>query len=261
MVRVFLVMPDMAPAKVHALCSAGAPDVLVSYSTLVWKPITTKRLKTVVDEGCVGSVMLDSGAYHHARGEFRVDVGEYAIRAWRLRVEGLAEYVVAPDVPGDPESTLKRTLEFSEAYHGEFVPVAQPPPGPPDPRAHANELQGLLLKGLLDRAPKVPGGRLVGLGGLDGPRRRAKYLAELLEAIEDLHLQVRLHLFGVGARLLKSLAGKGLLDMVYSVDTGAWQAEIRFRRRSKYKADSTLKANIAAIKGYLERLVAITEAA
>lgn len=260
MVRVFLVMPDMAPAKIHALCSAGAPDVLVSYSILVWKPVTAERLKAVVERGCVGSVMLDSGAYHHARGEFRVDVDEYASRAWRLAVEGLAEYVVAPDVPGDPKTTLKRTLQFSKAYPGEFIPVAQPPPGPPDPKAHANELQGLALKDLLERAPKVPGGRLVGLGGLDGPRRKTGYLVDLVRKIEDLRLDIKLHLFGVGARLIKSLAARGLLNMVYSIDTGGWLAEIRFRRRTRYRALTTLEANTAAIKGYLERLATATEA-
>ena len=179
--------------------------------------------------------------------------------AWSLAREGLAGYVVAPDVPGAPGETLRRTLEFSWLYPGEFVPVAQPPRGAPDPRAHAGELQRLAGEGLLDRAPRVPGGRLVGLGGLDGARRRAGYVTGLLEAVEELGLGVRVHLFGAGARLLRSIARRGLTRLVHSVDTSGWLAEIMFRRRSVYAAHTTIEANVAAIEGYLGRLATALE--
>jgi hypothetical protein len=246
-------MPDVSEAKAWALCRVGGVDVLVSYSTLTWKPVALGRLSALRAGGCVAMVMLDSGAYHHGRGALRVEVEGYA---------GLAEaygwlfdLVVAADVPGDPGATLERSLRFAELYSGPFIPVAQPPPGEPSPEAHAGSLEELEASGLLSRAPRPRGRPLAGIGGLDGPRRRARYLAALVSRIAE-SWSLDLHLFGVGARLLASLARRRLLHHVYSVDTGAWQAEIRWRRRTVYKADGPLEANEAAIRGYLERVAA-----
>ncbi len=261
MVRVFLVLPDVSSSKVSALCSAsrrlGAPvDVLVSYSTLLWKPVAASRLRGVVSRGCVSPVLLDSGAYHLATRGLDVDVARYASEALRMAGEGVAGLVVAPDVPGDAWATLERSLAFAEAYPGEFMPVLQPPvPDSRDPLLHAAQLAQLEGAGLLDRAPRLPGGRiLVGIGGLDGARRRAAYVAELVRILTDEYGNVALHLFGAGARLLRSLAKRGLLESVYSVDTGAWQAEIRFRRRTELGADGVVEANLLAIERYLERV-------
>ncbi|GAB6148689.1 hypothetical protein [Stetteria hydrogenophila] len=41
---------------------------------------------------------------------------------------------------------------------------------------------------------------------------------------------------------------------MYSVDSSAWQAEVRWRRRTHYGAAGTLEANLAAITGYLARV-------
>ena len=264
MVRVFLVLPDLSGAKAAALRAAsrlvGPVDVLVSASTLAWKPGVEARLASLrLEPGVLGLVMLDSGAYHHARGAARVGVEWYAGLAARLATGGLADLVVAPDVPGDPEETLRRTLEFAPAYPGQFVPVAQPPRGPPDPAGHARQLDSLARHGLLERAPRLPGGRvLVGLGGLDGPRRRTAYLAGLLGVVEGEWPGVALHLFGAGARHLRALARRGLLHMIYSVDSTGWLAEIRYRRRTVYNAASVEEANASAIIGYLGRARAAT---
>ncbi len=261
MVRVYLVLPDVSKSKVRALCGAshrrGAVlDVLVSYSTLLWKPVAAERLSLLVSRGCVSPAMIDSGAYHLATRGLEVDVASYAATARRLVADGVAGFVVAPDVPGDPWATLARSLEFAEVYPGEFVPVIQPPPrGGPDPVLHAAQLAELEAAGLLERAPKLPGGRvLVGVGGLDGNRRRTAYVAELVRLVWEGYGWAGLHIFGAGARLLKSLARRGLLDAVYSVDTGAWQAEIRFRRRTELGAEGVVDANVRAIVRYLERV-------
>jgi len=258
LVHVFLVLPDLSESKLAALELARSvePRVLVSYSTFLTKPGSVARLGRLA--GAASELMLDSGAYHHARGVVKVSVGEYAGFASRHR--GLFDLVVAPDVPGDPEASLERTLEFLEAYGGPVVPVAQPPPEG-KARDHARQLEALEANGLLDSAPRPRGRPLVGVGGLDGERKRAAYLAELVREISDSYGgAVDLHLFGVGARLLRSLARRHLLDNIYSVDTGAWQAEIRYRRRTVYAAESTLEANLAAITGYVAKAAAAVEA-
>lgn len=261
MVRVFLVLPDVSEVKVAALCGVagllgGGVDVLVSYTTLLWKPSTVSRLARLVAEGCVRPVLLDSGAYHLATRGFMVSIEGYAAMARRLSSAGVAGLVVAPDVPGDSMATLARSLEFAFAYGGPFMPVLQPPRGsPPDPLAHARAFEALEAAGLLELAPRLPGGKvLVGVGGLDGARRRTSYVASLIDAIDKLYGYAALHIFGAGARLLRSLARRGLLSAVYSVDTGAWQAEIRYRRRSGLGAETTLEANKLAIARYLERV-------
>ena len=261
MVRVFLVMPDLSEAKAEALKLAARRgvrvDILVSATILAWKPSVEARLAVLREESSIGSVMLDSGAYHHARGDAEVGVTWYAGLAARLAGEGLVDYVVAPDIPGDPRATLERTLEYAEAYPGPFIPVAQPPRGHPDPKRHAAALEELEKHGLLDRAPRDNGGaRLVGIGGLDGPLRRAGYRTKLVEEIEKEWgpRAVALHLFGVGARLLKSLAKRGLARIIYSIDSTAWLAEIRWRRRTVYNATTTLEANLAAITGYIAKI-------
>ncbi|MEB2837021.1 MAG: hypothetical protein GSR80_000319 [Desulfurococcales archaeon] len=257
MVRVFLVLPDVSEAKCRAICLAGPLDVLVSYTTLKWKPSTLARLLALRRRGCLSSVMLDSGAYHLARLGARVDPREYAADS-RSGLGPAWDLVVAPDVPGDPEATLERTLEFIQSYGAPFLPVAQPPPGPADPRRHALEAERLVSRGLLEWSPRLPGGRrLLGLGGLDGPRRRVSYIAGLLEEVESRLGGVSLHLFGVGARILAGLARRGLLGLVYSVDSSGWLAEIRFRRRTHYRAPGVVEANAAAMKGYLARLARV----
>jgi hypothetical protein len=256
LVKAFLVLPDLSARKAEALCKAGAVNVLVSYTITRWKPSTLERLRSTRESGCLGEIMLDSGAYHRFKG-FRVDLQDYALLA--LEHSDLWDLVVAPDSIEDPLGTIERTLRFASIYPHDFVPVAQPPPGPRDPRKHALEAERLAGMGLLERAPKVPGGRLLGVGGLDRARRRISYIARLVEEVEKLGLDVKLHLFGVGARILKGLASRGLHDLVYSIDSTGWLAEIIFRRRTVYKAEDVVEANASAIRGYLERLTEAVE--
>jgi hypothetical protein len=256
LVRAFLVLPDLSARKAEALCKAGAIDVLVSYTIARWKPSILERLDALKGKGCLRGVMLDSGAYHRLKG-FQVDPRDYARLA--LEHRSLWDLLVAPDSIGDPQGSLERTLEFAGLYPREFVPVAQPPPGSLDPRRHALEAERLAVRGLLERAPKIPGGRLLGVGGLDGARRRVSYIARLVEEIEGLGLGVRLHLFGVGARILRGLASRGLHTIIYSIDSTGWLAEIMFRRRTVYNAEDVVEANARAIRGYLERLMEAVE--
>jgi hypothetical protein len=70
-VRVYIVLPDLGDAKYYAIRRLGEEgvyvNVLVSYTILKWKPSTIVRLIELKDEGYLGSVMLDSGAYHMMR--------------------------------------------------------------------------------------------------------------------------------------------------------------------------------------------------
>lgn len=249
MVEVFIVLPDLADSKINAICRLEEPvNVLVSYATFLMKPSNTSRIERL--RKCVeGKIMLDSGAYHFARKSLYVDVKAYA--KFAKRYDGVFDFVVASDVPGDWQGTLERTLRFAELYEGDFIPVLQ--------HIHLKMFWVFLEAGIVARAPRANGSYLLGVGGLDGERRRVNYVADVVFALRRnaryLGFPVKLHVFGAGARLLRSLAKRGLLDVVYSVDTGAWQAEIRYRRRSELGADGVGEAelNAIAIKRYMER--------
>ena len=249
---VFLVLPDLSRAKVRALEVLGGVPVLVSYTVLRWKPGMLPRLWELRRSGAVGRVMLDSGAYHLARLGESVDPGEYA--GFALEHGGLWDLVVAPDVPGDPEGTLGRTLVFSQAYPGRFLPVLQGRA----PGEYLWSLRALEREGLTERAPRGPGGApLIGVGGLDGERRRTAWVARLLRQLPDTY---RYHLFGIGIRVLRGLSRRGLLRLVASTDTTAWLAEIRFRRRTIHNATTTIEANTTAMRAYLEKAQALSTA-
>jgi len=239
MVKVYLVMPDLSRAKVEALArlSLERPvSILVSYSTFLLKPATLERVRELRGRAYSLEVMLDSGAYHMARLGLEVGVADYAGFASRHR--GLFDVVVAPDVPGDCGATLRRTLEFGRLYGGPFLPVVQ-----------GRSLdEYALCRVMLWEAGLA--GEVLGVGGLDGERRRPGFLGSLLGRLCG---GARLHLFGVGARVFKALAPK-YGDCVESVDTGAWQAEIRYRRRTELGADGdTAELEYRAMKRYLER--------
>jgi hypothetical protein len=240
LVEVFLVLPDLSHGKAEAVVrlSRELPvSVLVSYSLFKLKPSSLDRLAAL--RGLAGvRVMLDSGAYHLRRLGLRVGVGEYA--RFASRHGGLFDVVVAPDVPGAPNATLARTLLFAELYQGPFLPV----------------LQGLDAEGYLRvwqrlRARGLDNGGYVGAGGLDGPRRSPRFLAELAGRLCG--EGVRLHLFGAGLKLYKALPPEAR-ECVRSVDSGAWSMEILYRRRSHLKADGDpVQLNYTAMKSYLER--------
>ena len=253
MVRVFIVLPDVSTAKVNAILRAsrerGPVDVLVSYTTLTWKPSSYGRLLLLREHGALGEVMLDSGAYHLMRLGMEVPLEDYAARA----VEGPWDLVVAPDVPSDPGLTIERSVRFTQLHPGEFIPVLQ-----------GETVEGYLASlraewelGLLDRAPMRSGARLVGVGGLDGPRRRIAFLSRLVSSVlresRSIGLDIVLHLFGIGVRLIRGLRRRGLLESVYSVDSSGWLAEITFRRRTVYAAHTPEEASYKAITAYLAK--------
>jgi hypothetical protein len=125
-VKVYLVLPDLSRPKLEALvllsgelCSLG---LLISFYTVKTKPKTLDRLRELRGRADV-SVMLDSGAYHMARLGLNLDVREYA--GFASRHGNLFDVIVAPDVPGDADKTIVRTVKFSKLYTGEFMPVVQ----------------------------------------------------------------------------------------------------------------------------------------
>ncbi len=236
-VEVYLVMPDLSRAKVEALTRLSrelSVSILISYSTLKLKPITLERLLELRKHSNV-KVMLDSGAYHLAKLGLRIRVYEYATFA--SRYFKLFDVVVAPDIPGDVKATVERTIEFSKVYGGDFLPV----------------LQGGCLEEYLWSARELEEvlDGYAGVGGLDDFKRRKRWLETLLSILCG---KLKLHIFGLGARLTKGLNSK-FDGCIRSVDTGAWQAEIRFRRNELGVNGDIVELEYKAMKKYLERIV------
>jgi hypothetical protein len=203
-------------------------------------------LRSLLRERVIEEIMLDSGAYHLARLGEEVDVIEYSSFVYG---EPIWNYVVAPDVPGDPDLTLERTLLFAQFFDDNFIPVLQGERADDYPLF----LERLDSLGLIERAPRVLGGLpLIGIGGLDGPKKRVGFVSRIVELLSD--YSVALHIFGVGSRVLRGLSRRGLLENVYSVDSSGWLAEIQWRRRTVYGARNTIEANALAIHGYLDRV-------
>jgi len=240
MVKVYLVMPDLSRAKIEALTRLSHEQpvsILVSYSTIIMKPVTLERLRELRRRAYSLEVMLDSGAYHMARLGLEISVASYADFA--LKHQNLFDVVVAPDVPGDCEATLRRTLEFKRLYRGPLLPVVQ----------GRTVEEYIYCYTRLQEAGLVDGA--LGVGGLDGERRKQGFLGSLLAQLCT--NSAKLHLFGVGARLYKALTSR-YGYCIASIDTGAWQAEIYYRRRTELKADSDVtELEYKAMKRYLER--------
>jgi len=242
MVKVYLVMPDLSWAKVEALARLSREQpvsILVSYSTIIMKPVTLERLRELRRRAYSLEVMLDSGAYHMARLGLEISVAGYA--NFVSKHLNLFDVVVAPDVPGDCEATLRRTLEFKRLYGGPLFPVVQGRSLDEYVSCYHDISEAELIDGAL------------GVGGLDGSRRRVDFLESLLaELCID---TTKLHLFGVGARLYKALASR-YGDCIASIDTGAWQAEIYYRRRTELKVNGDVaELEYKAMKRYLERFL------
>ncbi len=248
-VKVFIVLPDLSERKFEAIRLASSTrrlNILVSYTILRWKPAMVERLERLRRANLVESILLDSGAYHLMKLGEEVDVHEYSafinsIKYWDL--------VVAPDVPGKPSATLERTILFSQVYEEDFVPVLQGD----RPSEYETFLRRIDALGLVDRAPRVMSGLpLVGIGGLDGPKKKVGFVSQIVEKLSD--YSIALHIFGVGSRVLRGLKKRGLLGKIYSVDSSGWLAEIQWRRRTVYGAKNTVEANVMAIHGYLDRV-------
>ncbi len=244
--KVFLVLPDLSKRKYITLQSLADKgilvDVLVSYTILSSKPSILPKLLELRQTGSIGEIMLDSGAYHIARLGAKIDPLKYSIFAYRWL--DMWDYVVAPDVPGDPEATLKRTIEFARYYKDDFIPVIQ----------GVNIDDYILMGEKLIENLGLSHLTLTGIGGLDGSRRKVKFISSLVERVLDRLGLNRLHLFGVGSRIVKALFRRGLLRYIYSIDTTAWLAEIVYRRKTVYGASNVVDANISAIIGYLKRV-------
>jgi hypothetical protein len=234
--KVYLVLPDLSRPKLEAiamlskeLCNLG---LLVSFYTLKTKPKTLDRLRELRGRADV-AVMLDSGAYHMARLGLNLDVREYA--GLVSRHGDLFDVVVAPDVPGDPELTVVRTIKFSKLYSGDFMPVVQGRNVEEYVRCY-RELRSLGLTRY----------HRLGVGGLERFKREPALLGELVSKL----CFKPLHLFGVGSRVLRLIASYD--GCVRSVDSVAWLHEIRFRRRVLGDGDP-VKLNYNAIKTYIFR--------
>ncbi|MEM1927515.1 MAG: hypothetical protein QXS85_02085 [Acidilobaceae archaeon] len=232
---VYIVMPDLSLSKVRAVELASRETdfgVLVSFSVIKMKPVTLERLALLRSLTDV-PVMLDSGAYHLARLGVEVRVEEYAELA--SRNSRLFDTVVAPDIPGDCATTLERTRVFAKLYGDQFVPVTQ-----------GRSVRDYVL--CSEELSEYAGEKL-GVGGLDGEKKRAGFVSELVAALPS-----GLHIFGAGSRLVASLSRLGLARKIASIDSSGWLAEIRYRRRSVLKAENVVEANARAIVAYVDRV-------
>jgi hypothetical protein len=236
MAKVYLVMPDLSRSKLEALVllsnEISRLGILISYSTLKLKPKTLDGLAVLKRRADV-DVMLDSGAYHMARLGLKVDVREYA--DFVSKHGNLFNTVVAPDVPGDPERTVVRTIKFSKLYAGEFMPVVQGKNVEEYVKCY-RELRSLGLA----RYSRL------GVGGLELFKSEPNLLGELLSRL----CFKPLHLFGVGSRVLRLVSAYD--GCIRSIDSAAWLHEIRYRRRMLGDGDP-VKLNYNAIKAYIRR--------
>ena len=249
MVKIFFSFPDLSKSKLKALKQLYASDlmvnVLISYTTLRWKPITLERLKEV--RRYIGEVMLDSGAYHVFSGvishrEMARYLSEYVLLSSRLLERGIIDYAVAPDVPGDTERTLKNTIKFLDGNAEGKVSVLQGK----DVSEFLRFFKELSNQGLITDP--------LGLGNVNAFKERGKegmeQLIELLREVRSFH-SGRVHLFGANMKILKIKEVRVLLDMC---DTASWLYDIRYRRRTVLKAKDTVEATRKAIIYFLERL-------
>jgi hypothetical protein len=229
-------LPDLSRPKLEAIAvlsrELGNLGLLVSFYTLKAKPKTLDRLRELRGRADV-TVMLDSGAYHMARLGLNLDVREYAELA--SRHGDLFDVVVAPDVPGDPELTVVRTIKFSKLYAGDFMPVVQGRSVEEYVRCY-RELRSLGLTKY----------HRLGVGGLEQFKREPALLGELVSKL----CFKPLHLFGVGSRVLRLIASYD--GCVRSVDSTAWLHEIKYRRRALGDGDP-VRLNYNAIKTYIYR--------
>ncbi len=192
--------------------------------------------------------MLDSGAYHIAFHGLELTPEEYAQRAKYLRNH--VNLIVGPDIPRNPKKSIDRMLRFSNIYRDEFIPTLQS--SNLDPDEYLLNLEALEVHGLLKKAPKVHGGKpLIGIGGLVGAP--VKIVASVIDRLKDA-CNCFFHLFGANVRIIKGLARRDLLNKIYSIDTSGWLSDLRWRRRTVYKARDTLEANIKVMIGYLTKI-------
>jgi hypothetical protein len=236
MAKVYLVLPDLSRSKLGALVMLSKEfsnlGILVSFYTLKTKPKTLDRLRELRERADV-DVMLDSGAYHMARLGLSLDVREYAELA--SKHGDLFDVIVAPDVPGDAELTVVRTIKFSKLYTGEFMPVVQ---------GRSVEEYVMCYREL--RSLGLARYHRLGVGGLDPLKREPVLLGELLSKL----CFKPLHLFGVGSRILRLMSAYD--GCIRSIDSAAWLHEIRYRRRALGDGDP-VRLNYNAIKAYLYR--------
>jgi hypothetical protein len=173
----------------------------------------------------------------------------------------LWDIVVAPDVPGHPAKTIERTLQFAKVYSSEFMPVIQGG----TVEEYRQTLEYYYKNNIISYTLKVDGRPLLGIGGLDGNKRRVAYVSKLLKTLTQTAIELGVnpifHLFGIGIRILKGLAKRGLIKHVYSVDSSGWLAEIQFRRRTVHNAPTPIHANYAAIKTYVTKVLSLSSAA
>ncbi len=249
MVKVFFSFPDLSKSKLKALRQLYTNDlmvnVLISYTTLRWKPVTLERLREAREY--VGEVMLDSGAYHVFSGaishrEMARYLREYALLSSELLEGDVIDYAVAPDVPGDTERTLKNTIRFLNG----------------SPEGRISVLQGRDVDEFLGFFEELSDLDLVtdplGLGNVNVfKERRREGMKQLVEVLSEVRSSYsgRVHLFGANLKILGVREIRDLLDMC---DTASWLYDIRYRRRTVLKAKDTVEATKKAIIYFLERL-------
>ena len=152
----------------------------------------------------------------------------------------LFDFVVAPDVPGSIEATVRNTQEFASVVE-EYVPVLQ----------GKSLREYLMCLDFLRRKKLLRSRMLVGIGNITPFKNNGKGLMEfsqILKKLKESGLE-KMHLFGANLRVLKKTH-----SLLYSCDIGAWQREIAFRRRTTHNAPNIEMATLKALLTYEKKI-------
>jgi len=213
---------------IETLAQEKTIHVLVSYARikevnglLAWV-YQLKRIKNTV-------VMLDSGAFDMKWYNVPVPVPEYL--DFVARHKKIFDIIVAPDVLGNCKQTIKRTKEFIKHYYKiydakhppQIMPVLQGPSM--DEYINCYVVQEELLS---EYGLKTD---YWGIGGLIDGRDTPQFLIPLFKKLSRLNSKIKIHLFGVGPKLIASLGP--YKKYVESFDTGWWFTYTDVPKRGK----------------------------
>jgi hypothetical protein len=244
MVEIFFALPDLSETRYKAIQKLAQRcniNILISYSILLEKPSSVRRIKNFRE--IVNKIMLDSGAYHvwtgrRSKSWMRLMIHKYA--EFAKQNSKLLDYIVAPDIPGNLQATIKNTILFSTMVN-DFIPVLQ-----------GNSLEEYFkCFRKLRELNLLSKNQIVGFGNITPFKNgRILELESILRALKNEDLKI--HLFGANLCLLRKLSA-----YLYSCDIASWQREIAFRRRTVHRAKSLVDANYKAILTYLQKVSVI----
>lgn len=226
--RLFFAFADLGRTKrqvVKMLWDRGEPiDILVSYYFIRTKNRMLDRVRMI--RRYVSGLMIDSGAYQVLADDLKPShmtqmIDDYARVSKYLLSNGVVDFVVIPDVPGDPESTIRNAETFLSLIGDELRVISV--------------LQGIELRDFMesyqffkDRGLITP---VIGVGNVNAFRNNISGLLSLLRWLRRVH-NGKIHLFGISRTLHKA----GVSYYIDSADTSSFIQTLKRRmsRGEKY---------------------------